>query len=384
MLPEALLRDSVQGELVVPQFLGAHDQPWLRALLDEHERFVGRPQRLLDERLREALPCASPPGKRALAIHVLGRVWRSKRQSVIAPARARAAVFGAAAEAADSRVAVLSRIAAQLAVGAGELEESLFADLPGERLVTAPDEPVAPLEVALRANLALAQALLYRASFVTIEIEGNARAVVRHAKLRGLICAVAPRGEGGDAVLEISGPFALFRHTLVYGRALGELLPLLAWCQRFRLRATCILQDRRVVLGLASGDPIFPAAEPRVYDSRLEERFARDFRRAAPDWDVIREPEPVRAGGTLVFPDFALQHRADSRRRWLLEIVGFWTADYVTRKLAHYRAAGLTNLILCIDEDRDCADGDLPAGARLVRFRRRIDIDVVRKLVEQG
>jgi predicted nuclease of restriction endonuclease-like RecB superfamily len=59
------------------------------------------------------------------------------------------------------------------------------------------------------------------------------------------------------------------------------------------------------------------------YDSRLEERFAREFRRVAPDWDLLREPEPIAAEGALIFPDFALQHRSDPSRRWLLEIVGF-------------------------------------------------------------
>jgi len=85
------------------------------------------------------------------------------------------------------------------------------------------------------------------------------------------------------------------------------------------------------------------------YDSKLEERFARDFRRVAPDWDLIREPEAVQAGDTLIFPDFALRHRGDGRR-WLVEIVGFWTRDYLERKLALLRVAGLRDLVLCIDE----------------------------------
>lgn len=76
---------------------------------------------------------------------------------------------------------------------------------------------------------------------------------------------------------------------------------------------------------------------------------------------------------TLIFPDFRLQHRANPARRWLLEIVGFWTAEYVIRKLARYRSAQLSNLILCIDEERTCANTDLPANARVVRFRRRVD-----------
>jgi predicted nuclease of restriction endonuclease-like RecB superfamily len=122
-----------------------------------------------------------------------------------------------------------------------------------------------------------------------------------------------------------------------------------------------------------TGDPIFPAAAPRQYDSRVEERFAREFRRAAPEWDVVREPAPITVDRTLIFPDFGLQRRSDPGQRWLLEILGFWTPDYVSRKLGLYRKALVGNLILCIDEARNCADGDLPLGARIVRFRRRVD-----------
>jgi hypothetical protein len=43
------------------------------------------------------------------------------------------------------------------------------------------------------------------------------------------------------------------------------------------------------------------------------------------------------------------------------------------RKLEQYRRAHIANLILCIDERRNCADADLPPGALVVRFRRRLD-----------
>src|SRR6266446_7721882 len=166
-----------------------------------------------------------------------------------------------------------------------------------------------------------------------------------------------------------------------YGRALSEILPLLAWCHSFRLQAECAVRGQQLILRLASGDPIFPGRAPRLYDSKLEERFARDFRRVAPDWDVIREPEAVQAGGTLIFPDFALRHRADGRR-WLVEIVGFWTRDYVERKLALLRVAGLQKLVLCIDESRNCADGSLPSSSRIILFRRRLDATAVLHLIE--
>jgi predicted nuclease of restriction endonuclease-like RecB superfamily len=368
---------------VVPAFLGEQDWPWLRRLLDEREGLVGRPRRELDERLRTPLPDQGPPGKTRLALHVLAQLGRSERDAVVPSPQARRLVFVEAAGTGEPRALVLARVAATLGVAAERLDAALFADLPGERLVAELPDPVSPGELALRANLALAQALLFRAAAVAIDAEGNARALVRHAKLGGLICSVAGRAPDGDVRLEVSGPFAVFRHTLLYGRALGRLVPLLAWCRRFRLRATCVLDGSRFDLELRTGDPIFPAAEPRRYDSRIEARFAREFRRLAPDWDVIREPEPVAAGPSLVFPDFALQHRHEPSRRWLVEIVGFWTPEYVRRKLALYRAARIAKLILCIDEERACADDDLPAGALVVRFRRHVDAEAVRRLVER-
>jgi predicted nuclease of restriction endonuclease-like RecB superfamily len=310
------------------------------------------------------------------------RLRRGHRNATaVPPRRARALVFVEAARSPAPALTVLSTVAASLGVTAGDLQDSLFADLPGERLVGASTQPLSAVELALRTNLALVQALLFHAITVRIDVEGNTRVLVRHAKLRGLICTIADRTGRCGSSLEISGPFVLFRNTRLYGRALGELVPLLAWCPRFRLQANCVLGGRYLTLELGTGDPIFPASAPREYDSRVEERFAREFRRLAPDWDVIREPEPIAADGTLIFPDFALQHRSNPARRWLLEIVGFWTPDYVARKLAQYKGARLCNLILCIDESRNCAEADLPPEALVIRFRRRVDAAAVLRVV---
>lgn len=135
--------------------------------------------------------------------------------------------------------------------------------------------------------------------------------------------------------LEISGPYALFRHTRIYGRALASLVPRLAWCNGYRIEADCMLggEPRLGRLVLGSGDPIGAARELRPFDSKLEERFARTFVKLAPEWDVTREPLAVPVGDSLMFPDFELVHRATGQR-WLLEIAGYWTPEYVRRKLA--------------------------------------------------
>src|SRR5712691_3661774 len=97
LLPGSLLRFSVHGDEVVPHFLLENDLPWLRALVDERERFVGRRMCELVERLREPLPCASPAGKRTLASHVLLRLRGIQRRSAVPARVARAKLFGEAA-----------------------------------------------------------------------------------------------------------------------------------------------------------------------------------------------------------------------------------------------------------------------------------------------
>ncbi len=69
------------------------------------------------------------------------------------------------------------------------------------------------------------------------------------------------------------------------------------------------------------------------------------FEGRLPDWDLVREPAPLRAGDHLIFPDFAIYHRRDPTRRALLEIVGFWTPRYLEAELQRLRAAGAPNLI---------------------------------------
>lgn len=88
------------------------------------------------------------------------------------------------------------------------------------------------------------------------------------------------------------------------------------------------------------------------------------------------------AEGALIFPDFALVNRRDPSDRWLLEIMGFWTADYVEKKLRRLRSAGLRRLILCIDGARNCGDDELPDEAHVLKFKKRVDIGDVLSILE--
>ncbi len=372
MLPASLITCELRGGEALPRFLGQGDRPWIRRLVEAWDAQAGRPIRGLEERLREPVAGCAADQQRLVA-HLLLGLARSRVGAALPPRKARAMAFGEMARRpGTSPREILHDCASRLQLAPAALEEALFADLPGERQVVAPGV-LDPGELALRANLLLAQALLERAARVELQVEGNARAVVRHAALRGLLCEVSPALRGAGVRLIISGPFALFRRTLLYGRALGSLVPVLAWTRRFELTAHTDLRGRRYAVTLGTGDPIFPSAEPRRFDSQVEARFARDFGRAAPGWEVVREPEPIRTGGHLIFPDFALHPRGQPERRWFLEIVGFWTPEYLAAKLQRLKEARIPNLLLCIDESLNVGEGDLPAEARVVRYRRRVD-----------
>jgi hypothetical protein len=399
LLPRAWLplNTRAEGDRIVPRYLTLRDHPWLRALLEVYARFEGQKRSELAARLQEPLPSPAPKAKLRVAARVLDSMTADRARSALPPPEARWRVFRAATGSEAPRDTTIQSVADETNITPLELEAALFADLRGERRVPALPAALSPSSLALRANVAIASSLLRRAETVRITAFGDTRALVRHARLVGLICNVQAIDAGRErraasgmcrpgmvpasaepspgAVIDISGPLALFHHTEVYGKALASLVPRVAWCDEFELTARCAL-GRGSPLStfvLRSGDPIAVGDEPESYDRRVEERFARDFRRAASGWDVIREPQPIDAGGALTFPDFELIHRADPERRWFLEIVGFWTAEYLREKLERLRAAGLTRLILCIDARRQCHDGTLPEDARVIRYRSKID-----------
>ena len=365
----------MDGNKATPVWLGTGDYLWLRSLIDDFVRLEGRRYRDVLSFLQEPPKVSSPPAKRLMAVWMLHSMCA--RQSTpfdVGELRKEMVIEAQRARDVDrfNRSDVIAAVAKRFGISASELNEHMFSDLPMERRLVLPDPIPDPHSLAMQTNLALAQGLLNVASEVTIELYGGARAVVRQVHLRRLLCT-AEHSESKGVQLKISGAFSLFRHTTMYGHALASILPLLLWCERFDLMAHCVLRRRELNVQLSSRDPIARGQPPQQYDSRIEERFARDFARTSLDWDLVREPEPFEVLGTIIFPDFAIIHRRDTSKRFLLEIVGFWTPDYLQEKLRRLRQLPDTPLILCINRALNCGDGELPAHSQIVWFQKRIE-----------
>ena len=76
-----------------------------------------------------------------------------------------------------------------------------------------------------------------------------------------------------------------------------------------------------------------------------------------------------RSAAARFFPDFTLRH--PDGLLVLVEVVGFYTPEYLRAKLEALRSAGSRPLIVCIDEALACEDGDVPGA--VLRFKRRVD-----------
>ena len=122
---------------------------------------------------------------------------------------------------------------------AADVEQGLFADLKSEqRLIRFKD--TTPERLLDRYNVALAQAVLLRATSVTIEVRGESparyRQLFRLIKFHRLICEIEAV-KTAEIRLRLDGPLSLFTATQKYGIQLALFLPGLLNCKDFELTA---------------------------------------------------------------------------------------------------------------------------------------------------
>jgi len=96
--------------------------------------------------------------------------------------------------------------------------------------------------------------------------------------------------------------------------------------------------------------PTTPSTSTVTYDSSDEENFARQFSAVNSGWFLKREPEPVLTGNTVLIPDFSIEKAG---LKIYLEIVGFWTEEYLQRKIEKLKQVN-TKMIIAVRETLAC------------------------------
>ncbi len=269
--------------------------------------------------------------------------------------------------------------------GLDAIVADLYADYPAfHRLVGFPADYAAD---ALRADydLAQAQALLYSATRVTVEARGEFKHILRYARLARLLYQLEPLSapaphRAAKSAREVAapgyrfvldGPSSVLRKTRAYGVDFARFLAALVRLQAWRLSAEIELRRgwRPLEFRLSAEDGLgaYRGAPPE-FDSALEAAIARKFGVAREGWRLSREGAVIRAGGSLIVPDFVFRH--EDGTEVVLEIAGYWTPEYVRDKLAKLGRVRGANLIVAVPKALELRAGALPAT--VLPFRRRV------------
>jgi uncharacterized protein len=238
----------------------------------------------------------------------------------------------------NQETAAKTAIAAQLGRAWDAIDGDLFADvIECHRLESFAGYADGPALLA-RYNVAQVQAALFRAVEMSVWATDDLKTILRYAKLARLMHSIRRLGDGRYEI-RFDGPASVLRVTRRYGVAFARFLPALIACRGWRLHA--VLQTRRAgwlaALDLSADDGLHThLPPPEEFDSQLEATFARQWGEEREGWTLEREAEILHQGQKTFVPDFVLRH-ADGRRV-LLEIVGFWTPEYLQAKFQTLRA----------------------------------------------
>jgi len=121
-----------------------------------------------------------------------------------------------------------------------------------------------------------------------------------------------------------------------------------------------------------------------VFDSSLEESFYRKFTSLPQnDWQIERESEIIDLGDTVLIPDFTFTHTSGKKAH--LELVGFWTPEYIQKKFEKLQRAKVRNLIVALGPSLNCSRESLTKlkHAHIVFFKGKIKATEVQSVLEQ-
>ncbi len=257
---------------------------------------------------------------------------------------------------------MLQQSAIKIGISSALLEKTLFSDLEDE-LILKDFKPLAPESLIKRYNLSLLQTLLLKSLRLEFSASGNWKNIFRDVKRMGLIYSVERSDNGEGYKITVDGPLSLFKMTERYGTSTAKLVPQIIFSDSWTIRAEILARRKGRVYTfetneeekhlLADGEEAAEqGSQNGLYDSSLEDKFARSFISYNSGWVLRREPEPLIAGRHILIPDFSFEKHG---LKVYLEIVGFWTPDYLKRKISKLSSLRDVDIIIEVDESLACS-----------------------------
>lgn len=213
-----------------------------------------------------------------------------------------------------------------------KIEQSLYSDVIAFQQLEQFDGYPNAQALLSRYNVAQLQACLYRAESMTVLATDDFKTILRYAKFARLLHEIV-RLDSSKYRVTFSGPASVLHETRRYGVNFARFLPALLVCKGWEMTALVKAPWNQPVKLILSDKDSFTShlPSPDEFDSTLEESFAKKFGSMRNGWQLIREGEILHDHQKTFVPDFTFRHVDGTEV--LLEIVGFWTPEY----LAHRR-----------------------------------------------
>ena len=282
------------------------------------------------------------------------------------------------------RRAVIEKIAAELKLSYNLVEEFMYADL-SEELILEKFEPLSPKELLQKYNLSLTQTLMFDSTELEFAASGNWQRIFFLAKRLGLIYDAY---EENGFWVKIDGPASLFKLTRRYGTAMAKLLPAIVANSEWKVKAKILWKYTNELCDFQieslKHQQLFESNQLSVsYDSSVEENFATQFEALRSEWKLKREPEPVLAGKKVILPDFSFERNGT---RIYMEIVGFWTKEYLMRKIEKLKTTKV-NMLVAVDRALACervSSLNKQSQLNVVYYKDRVPLAPVIQFLKQA
>jgi predicted nuclease of restriction endonuclease-like RecB superfamily len=374
MLTGDLVRVRITKQRVIPRYLDRTAEPWLEAaesLLMLFRQGTGMTRGQIESEVDELF---GGGGKATQVYRGLAKVLEDRADfevvSAVPPEELREKVFTAAADyrqqmrAAQGRPGmrnlfrrdeILNAVAGELNLDPEAVMSTLFADLRDENRLLRFDDLTAQRLID-RYNVALAQAVLLRSVYVTVEVRHERppryRQLFRRLKFHRLLYRVDGNMQNGYS-FHIDGPLSLFSATTKYGMQVALFLPALLHCSNFRLEAELRWGPRREVRSfhLDSRDGLVTHQQDSgTYVPAELAAFLERFRQVAPAWEISEATELIELGREGMWvPDYRAVHKATGLDVFI-EVVGFWKKSSLERLTRLLPVHGPPRFVLAISE----------------------------------
>jgi len=364
---ELAIADYRQGQVFpdrLTQSKHAQYQGYAAEMLEIYRTGIGLTRKELHRSVRQlfAHEAECPPRRMDAFCKLLDEVSTYARDKPRKAAKLRQRVFRAAAKlhplvrATDKwfehdEEAAKKQVAEEIGLPWKTIDKLLFADLIEYHRLESFAGYDEPSKLLSRYNVAQSQAVLYDAASMTVLTTDDFKSVVRFAKLAGLMHTIEQLGENSYR-FRFDGPTSLFGATHRYGVAMARFLPgllscrgweMVAWLKptRWEQRLQFKLNDR---CGLKS-----PVAPPAEFDSEVEQRFFTQWNEEPRgEWRLERERRVLHSRQRVFVPDFEFVH--SDGRKVLMEVVGFWTPEYLTHKIETLQMFQHERILLAVQE----------------------------------